>query len=183
MTILSTAQLSPPVSERDHIVGPATAAITLVEYGDYECPYCGAAHPIVKEVRRRMGNSLRFAFRHFPLSRMHPHAERAAEAAEAAGAQGKFWQMHDMLYENQAALEDDDLVTYAAAIGLDLERFGQDMLDGVHAARVRADFLSGVRSGVNGTPTFFINGHRHDGSYDLQTLLAAIASAARGMPA
>jgi len=178
MTIPSTAQLSPPVGERDHIVGPASAAITLVEYGDYECPYCGAAHPIVKEVRRRMGNGLRFAFRHFPLSRMHPHAERAAEAAEAAGGQGKFWQMHDMLYEHQDALEDDDLVAYAAAIGLDLERFGQDMLKGVHAARVHADFLSGVRSGVNGTPTFFINGYRHDGSYDFQTLIAAIASAA-----
>ena len=178
MSTLPTTQHSPPVNERDHIIGPASAAITLVEYGDYECPYCGAAHPIVKEILRRMGNRLRFAFRHFPLAQMHPHAERAAEAAEAAGAQGRFWQMHDLLFEHQDALEDDDLVAYAAAIGLDLDRFGRDLLDGVHAARVKSDFLSGVRSGVNGTPTFFINSHRHDGGYDLETLMTAINSAA-----
>ena len=178
MTTVSTAQLTPPVSKRDHTVGPASAAITLVEYGDYECPHCGAAHPIVKEIRRRLGNGLRFAFRHFPLSRIHPHAERAAEAAEAAGAQRKFWQMHDQLFEHQDALDDESLLVYAAAIGLDVDEFTREMLLGVHAPRVREDFLSGVRSGVNGTPTFFVNGHRHDGSYDLQTLMAAITEAA-----
>ena len=178
MTTVSTAQLTPPVSKRDHTVGPASAAITLVEYGDYECPYCGAAHPIVKEIRRRLGNGLRFAFRHFPLSRIHPHSERAAEAAEAAATQGKFWQMHDQLFEHQDALDDESLLVYAATIGLDVDEFTREMLLGVHAPRVREDFLSGVRSGVNGTPTFFINGHRHDGSYDLETLLAAIAEAA-----
>jgi protein-disulfide isomerase len=174
----SAPTLFPPVGERDHVIGPANAPVTLVEYGDYECPYCGAAHPIVKEVRRRMGNAMRFAFRHFPLTRVHPHAERAAEAAEAAGAQGKskFWQMHDMLYEHQDALDDEYLEIYAATIGLDVERFARELLSGVHAPRVREDFLSGVRSGVNGTPTFFINGRRHEGSYDLETLLLAINS-------
>jgi protein-disulfide isomerase len=180
MTITSVPTLTPPVSERDHVIGPPLAPVTLVEYGDYECPYCGAAQPIVKEVRRRLGNGLRFAFRHFPLTRVHPHAERAAEAAEAAGAQGpgKFWQMHDLLFEHQDALEDEELVVYAEAIGLDLARFNRELLTGVHAARVREDFLTGVRSGVNGTPTFFINGRRHEGSYDLQTLLTAIAATA-----
>ncbi|HEV7663026.1 MAG TPA: thioredoxin domain-containing protein [Chloroflexota bacterium] len=172
--------LTPPIGDRDHVVGPVSAPVTVVEYGDYECPYCGMAHPIVKELRRRMGNQIRFAFRHFPLSRVHPHAERAAEAAEAAGAQGppRFWQMHDMLYEHQDALEDEDLLVYAAEIGLDMDRFVADLESGRHARKVREDFISGVRSGVNGTPTFFINGRRHQGSYDLATLMAAVSAAA-----
>jgi protein-disulfide isomerase len=170
--------LTPPVSERDHVIGTRTAPVTLVEYGDYECPYCGAAHPVVKEVRRRLGSGLRFAFRHFPLTRVHPHAEHAAEAAEAAGAQGKFWPMHDLLFEHQNALDDEDLLVYAASLGLDLDRFASELELGVHAPRVREDFLSGVRSGVNGTPTFFINGRRHEGASDVQTLLAAIAAVA-----
>jgi protein-disulfide isomerase len=175
-----TPTLSPPVSDRDHVIGPANAPVTLLEYGDYECPYCAMAHPVVKELRRRIGNAMRFAFRHFPLTRVHPHAERAAEAAEAAGAQGKFWQMHDMLYEHQDALEDEDLLVYAGELGLDLHRFALDLETGAHGRKVREDFLSGVRSGVNGTPTFFINGRRHEGSYDLPSLLAAVATAARG---
>jgi protein-disulfide isomerase len=162
--------------------GPVSAPVTLVEYGDYECPYCGRAHPIVKEIQRRLGRNLCFAFRHFPLAQMHPHAQRAAEAAEAAGAQGQFWAMHDMLFEHQHALDDQHLLGYAAAIGLDVHQFSQDLANGVHTGKVREDFLSGVRSGVNGTPTFFINGHRHDGPLDLQTLLAAIAAAAPMMP-
>jgi protein-disulfide isomerase len=180
MMTVAGARLTPPVSERDHVIGPPLAAVTLVEYGDYECPYCGAAHPIVKEVRRRLGNGLRFVFRHFPLTRVHPHAERAAEAAEAAGAQGaaKFWRMHDQLFEHQDALEDQHLVMYASEIGLDLELFTRDLRSGVHLPRVREDFLSGVRSGVNGTPTFFINGRRHDGGFDLQSLLGAVAATA-----
>ena len=179
-TTIPATQLTPPVSDRDHVIGPPTAPITLVEYGDYECPYCGMAHPVVKELRRRLGNQLRFAFRHFPLSRVHAHAERAAEAAEAAAAQGpnKFWQMHDMLYEHQDALEDEDLLVYAAQIGLDLGWFAADLESGRHARKVREDFLSGIRSGVNGTPTFFINGIRHNGSYDLASLMAAINEAA-----
>ena len=180
MTAVDGARLTQPVSERDHVQGPPTAPVTLVEYGDYECPYCGAAYPIVEEVKRRLGDRLRFVFRNFPLGNMHPHAEHAAEAAEAAGAQGKFWEMHDELYEHQRALDDEHLEGYAGAVGLDVERFDRDMEGQVYAGRVREDFMSGVRSGVNGTPTFFINGRRHDGSYDLETLLAASEIAASG---
>jgi protein-disulfide isomerase len=170
--------LTPSVSADDHRAGPDGAAVTLVEYGDYECPYCGAAHPVVQEIRRILGPSLQFVFRNFPLTQVHPHAERAAEAAEAAGAQGKFWGMHDLLFEHQEALEDPDLVRYAAALSLDEERFARDLSAGAYANRVRRDFRSGVRSGVNGTPTFFINGVRHDGPADLPTLLAAVEAAA-----
>ena len=171
------ARLTIPVGESDHAQGPETAPVTLVEYGDYECPSCGAAHPIVKELLARLGRDVRFVFRNFPLSTVHPHAERAAEGAEAAGAQGRFWEMHDLLFENQDALDDEDLVRYAVALGLDDRRFATELASRAHAARVRADFLGGVRSGVNGTPTFFINGVRHDGSYDLGTLLTVIEGA------
>jgi protein-disulfide isomerase len=173
------ATLTLPVSEdRDHIQGPAEAAVTLVEYGDYECPYCGAAYPIIKEVQERMGERLRFVFRNFPISTSHPHAEQAAEAAEAAATQGRFWQMHDLLYENQQRLGDEDLRAYAEQLGLELESFVQELAEHAHANRVREDFMSGVRSGVNGTPTFYINGSRHDDSYDVETLLAALERAA-----
>jgi protein-disulfide isomerase len=170
--------LTLPVGERDHVQGLETAPVTLVEYGDYECPYCGQAYPIVKEVQRRLGDKLRFAFRNFPLAESHPHAEHAAEAAEAAAAQGKFWAMHDYLYEHQRALDDHHLVTYAQHLGLDVPRFEREMQDHAFAGRVREDFLSGVRSGVNGTPTFYINGRRYNGSYDAETLVAAIHAAA-----
>jgi protein-disulfide isomerase len=180
---MSTTQwqtaLTVPVDEdRDHVQGPADAAVTLVEYGDYECPYCGAAYPIVKEVQARMGDRLRFVFRNFPITTSHPHAEQAAEAAESAAAQERFWEMHDVLYENQRHLEDEDLRAYAEQVGLDVERFGKELAEHVHAARVREDFMSGVRSGVNGTPTFYINGLRHDDSYELETLLDALEAAA-----
>ena len=164
--------------DRDHIQGPADAAVTLVEYGDYECPYCGAAYPIVKELQARMRDRLRFVFRNFPITTSHPHAEQAAEAAEAAAAQSRFWEMHDLLYENQRRLRDQDLHAYAEQLGLDVERFDQDLAEHVHAPRVREDFMSGVRSGVNGTPSFYVNGARHDDSYDLDTLLAALERAA-----
>ncbi|HET6641871.1 MAG TPA: DsbA family protein [Gaiellaceae bacterium] len=168
-----------PVSDgRDHIQGPADAPVTLVEYGDYECPYCGAAYPIVKEVQARMGDRLRFVFRNFPITTSHPHAEQAAEAAEAAAAQDRFWEMHDALYENQKRLRDEDLRAYAEELGLDIERFAGELGEHVHEARVHEDFLSGVRSGVNGTPTFYLNGVRHDDSYELETLLAAVEQAA-----
>ena len=164
----------PVTTDRDHIQGASTAAVTLLEYGDYECPYCGAAYPIVKEVQARMGDRLRFVFRNFPIATSHPHAEQAAEAAEAAAGQDRFWEMHDLLYENQKRLGDDDLRAYAQRIGLDLERFDKELAEHVHAPRVREDFMSGVRSGVNGTPTFFINGARYDDAYDVETLLAAL---------
>jgi len=172
-----TASLTLPVSQRDHRQGPETAPVTLVEYGDYECPYCGEAYPIVKEIQRRLGGRLRFVFRNFPLTQSHPHAEHAAEAAEAAAGQEKFWEMHDYLFEHQRALDDAHLVHYAAALHLDKEMFEREMTEHVHTNRVHEDFLSGVRSGVNGTPTFFINGVRHDESYALETLLAAIEAA------
>jgi protein-disulfide isomerase len=170
--------LQMPVTEdRDHIQGPSDAAVTLVEYGDYECPYCGAAHPIVKEVQARMGERLRFVFRNFPITTSHPHAQQAAEAAEAAAVQGKFWEMHDHLFENQKRLSDEDLRAYAEELGLDVEAFGTELAEHVHAERVREDFMSGVRSGVNGTPTFYINAARHDDSYEIETLLAAVERA------
>ena len=171
--------LHPPVSDADHSIGPVNAPITLIEYGDFECPHCGRAHPIVREVRRRMGDSLRFVFRHFPLAEIHPHAMHAAEAAESAAVEGKFWEMHDMIFENQDALEDADLLLYAADLGLDTHRVARELEAGVHADRVRSDFRSGVRSGVNGTPTFFIDGERYDGPWDLESLLVALAERAR----
>ena len=171
------ATLALPVSaDRDHIQGPADAPVTLVEYGDYECPYCGAAYPILKDVQGRMGDRMRFVFRNFPITTSHPHSEHAAEAAEAAAAQGRFWPMHDLLYENQRKLEDDDLHGYAAQLGLDLDAFDRDLAGHVHATRVREDFMSGVRSGVNGTPTFYVNGIRHDGAYDAESLIAALTA-------
>lgn len=173
----TTAHLAIPVSERDHIQGPATAPVTLVEYGDYQCPYCGQAYPIVKALQRTLGDQLRFVFRNFPLAEIHPHAEGAAEAAEAAGAQGKFWEMHDLLFEHQGALDGPDLVQYARQLGLDLARFERDLTEHRFASRVHEDILSGARSGVNGTPTFYVNGRRHDASYDLDTLLQAISRA------
>jgi protein-disulfide isomerase len=171
-------QLALPVTpERDHIEGPLEAPLTLLEYGDYECPYCGEAYPIVKEIQERMGGGLRFVFRNFPISTAHPHAEQAAEAAEAAADQGRFWEMHDHLYEHQRRLQDDHLRSYAQALELDLDLFDKELTEHVHADRVHEDFMSGVRSGVNGTPTFFINGLRHDDSYELQTLLDALRRA------
>src|SRR5215468_1702963 len=174
------ARLAVPINEeRDHVRGPLAAPVTLVEYGDYECPYCGQAYYVVKELEQRAGNLMRFVFRNFPLTTIHPHAERAAEAAEAAGAQGRFWEMHDLLFENQRSLEDEDLLKYCVSAGLDNSQFVADMREGRHINRVREDFLGGARSGVNGTPTFFINGARHDGSWEIGPLLAAIENAAR----
>jgi protein-disulfide isomerase len=171
--------LKVPVSpERDHIRGPADAPVTLLEYGDYQCPFCGEAHSIVAAVRQQMGERLRFVFRHFPLTTVHPYAELAAEAAEAAGAQRKFWPMHDLLYENQEHLEPPALAAYARVLGLDADLFADDLQTHAHAPKVREDFMSGVRSGVNGTPTFFINGVRHDGAWDFGSLLAAVQDAA-----
>ena len=172
--VFERPRLTVPVGERDHVVGPETAPVTLVEYGDYECPFCGAAHATLEQVRHVMGNDLRFAYRHFPLTQIHPHAYQAAEAAEAASAQGRFWEMHDLLFANQDRLGLRDLIGYAGALDLDLERFVTDLRGHAYAGRLREDFLSGVRSGVNGTPTFFVNGMRHDGGYGLEALLEAL---------
>ena len=163
---MSESTLTPPVGPRDHALGPADAPVTLVEYGDYQCPHCGSAYPVVQAVQRQLGDRLRFVFRNFPLSESHEYAERAAEAAEAAGDQGQFWEMHDMLYEHQSALDDPHLVSYATTLGLDVARFTRELEAGTFAAKVRGDFRSGVRSGVNGTPTFFINGVRYDGPWN-----------------
>jgi protein-disulfide isomerase len=172
-----TVKLTLPISnDRDHIQGQDTAPVTLVEYGDYECPYCGQAYPIIKQVQNKLGNKLRFVFRNFPITQIHPHAQHAAEAAEAAAAQNKFWQMHDNIYEHQEALDDNHLEKYAVIVGLDLAKFKKDMHNHAYAGHVREDFLSGVRSGVNGTPTFYINGTRYNDSWDLETLLETLRS-------
>jgi protein-disulfide isomerase len=171
------AKLVLPVDEaRDHIRGPAEAAVTLVEYGDFQCPHCGQAHLVLNELLARFDQDVRLVFRHFPLTQIHPDAQRAAEASEAAGAQGRFWEMHDALFENQDALDLESIAEYAQEIGLDMTEFVRDLAAGVYTERVREDFLSGVRSGVNGTPTFFINGNRHDGPWDLASMTAAIES-------
>jgi protein-disulfide isomerase len=167
-----------PDQTRDHIQGSIDAPIALLEYGDYECPFCGEAQPIVREIQRRLGDALSFAFRHFPLTNVHPHAEHAAEAAEAAGEQGSFWPMHETLFANQNALDDESLAEYAAALGLDEVRLIQEVISGAYAERTREDFKSGVRAGVNGTPCFFINGKRYDGSRALESLLAAVSQPA-----
>jgi protein-disulfide isomerase len=175
--LLDRPRLTLPVGRRDHVRGPATAPLTLLEYGDYECPFCGAAHSVVDQVVQIMGDQLRFAYRHFPLTQIHPHAQQAAEAAEAAAAQGRFWEMHDLLFEHQDRLAARDLLAYASTLGLDAPRFAIELNTHAHAPRVREDFLSGVRSGVNGTPTFFINDLRHNGGYDLESLLTALTAA------
>lgn len=158
------------------MLGPATAPTTLVEYGDYECPFCAAAHHVLGQLLAIMSNALRFAYRHFPLTQIHPSALQAAEAAEAAAQQGRFWEMHDLLFAHQDRLTVRDLTGHAASLRLDVERFALELEARTHVPRVREDFLSGVRSGVNGTPTFFVNGVRHNGAYDLESLLAALGA-------
>jgi formate-nitrite transporter family protein len=166
--ITGGGRLTPPVGERDHVAGSLDAPVVLVEYGDFECPFCGMAYPIVAAARRWMGNRLCFVFRHFPLAEQHPHARHAAEAAEAAAAQGQFWPMHGLLFEHQRELTDEDLAEYARRLGLDVDRFVDELLSGAYRKRVRDDFRGGVRSGVNATPTFFINGERYDGDWSNQ---------------
>src|SRR5436190_24329202 len=150
--------LTPPVGPRDHAVGLANAPVTLVEYGDFECPFCGRAYPELKQVLRRVGGKVRFVFRHFPLSEEHPHAQHAAEVAEAAGAQGKVWEMHDLLYQRQAALADEDLVRYARELGLDAERVRRELDAHVHAARVKKAVAGGMEAAGPGTRRCFITG-------------------------
>ena len=174
-------QLTQAVNSQDHIDGNFQASIELVEYGDYECPYCGAAYPIVKDIQQKLGRHLKFVFRNFPLSKIHPHAFSAAVATEAAGLQGKFWEMHDVVFENQKALGEENISRLAETIGLMTERFKIDLQQKTLAEKVEKDFESGLRSGVNKTPSFFINGEKYEGDWRdgqllqyLQTQLEAI---------
>jgi protein-disulfide isomerase len=178
-----SAALVPPVTVRDHAQGAADAPLTLVEYGDYQCPYCGAAYPVVKRLQKVLGKNLRFVFRNFPLTEAHPYALIAAEAAEAAALQGKFWEMHDTLFEQQDFLAPDIIPAWAEKIGLNLQKMAADIQSGGVAGRIKEDRRSGIRSGVNGTPTFFINGRRHDGAPDYGSLLAALEAEPAPRPA
>ena len=171
------ATLRVPVSPQDHAQGPENAPVTLVEYGDYQCPHCGRAYPIVKRIQKHFGGRLRFIFRNFPLNEMHPDAESAAETAEFAGANGKFWEMHDLIFENQQRLGGQLYLELAAQLGLSAEALQSAIENGRYQDRVAADFKGGVRSGVNGTPTFYINGHRHDAPFDYDDLAQAIEAA------
>ncbi len=167
-------RLALPISAGDHVCGPLEATVTLLEYGDYECSNCESAHYVVQKVRQRSGDCLRFVFRHFPLAAIHPHAQCAAETVEAAAAQGQFWPMHDYLYEHRQHCCDGAILRYAAVLGLDADRFEREIAEHQHAARVHSDLMSGFKSGVNGTPTFFIDGVRYDGPCATEALLAAI---------
>jgi Na+/H+ antiporter NhaA len=169
--------LEQEVDEDDHVRGPDDAPVTIVEYGDFECPYCGRAEPAIRELLAERGKEIRYVFRHLPLTDVHPHAQLAAEAAEAAGSQGKFWEMHDLLLDHQDALTGKDLLRYAEELGLDVERFRNELRRHEHDGRVARDVESAELSGVSGTPTFFINGQRHHGAYDLATLTNAVRAA------
>jgi protein-disulfide isomerase len=171
-----------PVTPSDHIQGSPNAPVTLVEYGDYQCPHCGHAHPIVKRVQHHFGTRLRFVFRNFPLNEIHPDAEIAAESAEFAAVAGKFWQMHDAIYENQDQLSEPFLLDLAESLGLSSSDLAAALNAETFTPRVKADFLGGVRSGVNGTPTFFINDRRHEGSFEFEDLVAAIEESISATP-
>lgn len=175
MRELKTSRITiPAVDEHDHVEGPVGAAITLVQYADFECLYSGDAYPIVKEIRKLLKNELRFVFRHFPLTNTHHSAQFAAEAAEAAGVQGKFWEMHDYLFEHQNELDLKHIKQFAETLHLDMKKFNRDITEHRYSTRVREDFVNGFKGGVTGTPTFFINGMRYDESWDLNSLLEAI---------
>jgi protein-disulfide isomerase len=163
-----------PVAQDDHILGPTNAPVTLVEYGDYECPYCGAAYPIVNQVLQYFGPKLRYVFRHFPLTQVHPNAEPAAESAEFAGAHRRFWEMHNGLYENQDRLGPPLLFELAEALGLPQSELRVSIATEKYAPKIKSDFLGGVRSGVNGTPSFFVNGRQHEGGFEFSDLVSAI---------
>jgi protein-disulfide isomerase len=174
------AKLVIPVSARDHARGPENAPLTLVQYGDFQCPHCAQADRDLAVIANELRDSLRIVFRHFPLTDVHPRAQHAAEAAEAAASQGRFWEIAALLYENQDELDDNSLVRYAKKANVDPRRFRKELSSGVHAARVRADFLGGVRSEVKGTPTFFINGERYEGMFRFDALVAALLKESRG---
>jgi protein-disulfide isomerase len=170
------AGLRVPVNDRDHARGPKNAPIVIVEYGDYQCPHCGRAYPILERLQEALGPNLRFVYRHFPIAEAHPDAPNAARAAEAAGRQGRFWEMHGLLFGNQDALDPSSLAGYAEALELDMERWARDLESEAVEAKVEADFRGGVRSGANGTPTFFVNGFRYDGDWSYGPFLEALTS-------
>jgi Na+:H+ antiporter, NhaA family len=172
------SELTPPLSAEDHVDGPNGAELELVMYGDFQCPYCAAAYPIIRRIRDRLAGRLLFGFRHFPLRDIHPDAQLAAEASEAAAAQGAFWPMHDRVYESRGALGRTDLIGHASELGLDAERVAGELDSSAHAARVQRDFDSGLASGVRGTPGFFVGGRLHVGSFDAASLIAALEAAA-----
>jgi protein-disulfide isomerase len=172
-------RLAEPINEKDHVLGPSDACVTVVEYGDYECPSCLNTQPIVAELRKRHGDKFRFVFRHFPQSSVHPHASAAASAAEAAAEQNKFWEMHETLFKHQKEFGDIDLSHLALRLGLEIYKFESSLGQDLHRRRIAADPAGGVRSGVRGTPTFFINGVKYDGKIDVDSLAEAIASAAK----
>ena len=169
--------LNEPPNTRDHVLGSLDSPLILLEYGDYQCPDCAAAHPVVEEVRAQMGDRLAFIYRHFPLTQIHSYAASAAEAAEAADAQGAFWRMHNVLFARSPVLAENRLVRYAAEIDLDEAVFTRALLQHTYRPRVQEDMVSGVESHVHGTPTFFINGALHRGDYDLESLLGALRNA------
>jgi protein-disulfide isomerase len=190
LQLIGPQRLRVPVNARDHMQGSPNAPVTLVEYGDYECPFCGRAHPVVKLLQYRLGDVMAFVFRNFPLTEVHPHAFHAAEAAESVGArvgERAFWRMHDLIYEHQQdspnALDDRHLVLYASQAGANPRVVAADLMNDTFADRVRQDFMGGVRSGVNGTPTFFVNGYRYNGAWDdvatFETVLMEAAGAVR----
>jgi NhaA family Na+:H+ antiporter len=168
------SELTPPLSAEDHVDGPNGAELELVMYGDFQCPYCAAAYPIVRRIRDRLAGRLLFGFRHFPLRDIHLDAQRAAEASEAAAAQGAFWPMHNRIYESRGALGRGDLIGHASDLGLDPERVASELDSSTHAARVQRDVDSGLASGVAGTPGFFVGGRLHLGSFDASSLIAAL---------
>ncbi len=170
----STPRLRIPVSDEDHSIGPKNAPLELVEYGDYECPFCRRARGVTQQLTEELGDDLLYVFRNFPLAEIHPHAMNAAKAAEAAGLQGQFWEMHDMLFENQENLDDESLLSYATAHGLDPRQFVRDMNNSKVEKRILSDFQGGARSGVNGTPAFFINGFRYDGDWSYDSLSSVL---------
>ena len=176
-------QLTPAVNSKDHISGNPAALIELVEYGDYECPYCGRAYPVIKDIQRKLGSEMKFVFRDFPLSKIHPHAFLAASATEAAALQNKFWEMHDIIFENQKMLDIEHIFLFAKTIRLGMERFQYDIQQNTSTEKVHKDFESGIRSGVNRTPTFFINGEKYNGDWaegqllnDLRSRITVVSS-------
>jgi protein-disulfide isomerase len=174
MTTAVPIQFTPPTTGRDRVRGSESAVVTLLEYGDYKCPRCNEARFVVRRLEAILGDQMRFVFRNYPLSSLEVNSKHAAEAAETPGAQNKFWEMHDLLFDQQHALSDKHLRVYATQCGLDMERFNRDMALHTFESRVREDILSGHQNGVSDTPTFFINDRRHPGPYDYETLLSAM---------
>jgi protein-disulfide isomerase len=175
------AKLRVPINPGDHARGPENAPIILLEYGDYQCPHCGRAYPVTERLHKALGNDLRFVFRHFPLGDLHPNAMNAARAAEAAGRQGKFWEMHGLLFRNQNALDPESLIAHASELRLDTKAWIRDMEGEMTNSKVLEDFQSGVRSGVNGTPTFFVNGVRYDGDWSSERFLEELTAIGEGV--